>query len=469
MLDGGQMPTRLIDLKRKGVGSDTIRLVSTKDWKQGEHYIALSHCWGNLTELQKSSWCTSPANFKTREQEFLVSSLPATFRDAINVSQELGKRYLWIDSLCIIQGPDGDWDTEAEKMETVFRNAYCTIAATSATDSTKGFLDRPPRTSTLQYATIPNSSHGPVYISTSIDNFSSDVEEGVLNGRAWVLQERALSRRTIHFTERQTYWECGGGIRCESLTFMKNGKVSFRADPEFPNSVKADKRDNEAEIKLFQSLFEDYTSLGLSHNTDRPIAIKSLAIELAKTFETNVRYGIFECYLHRSLLWYRFQDSPMERIWDKSDIPSWSWMAYSGKIKFLQANAYESDEWDPNVQLLRNIPDEAASDSESSGFLLQARLASLYGIEVKGSGHVIRDGSGFEIGQLWFDNQQYSSSKEVLCCVVGRRKEPCTKQHYYVLLVRKGLKDGIYERIGMGSIAKCCLQFNNPDVRVRIS
>jgi hypothetical protein len=39
-----------------------------------------------------------------------------------------------------------------------------------------------------------------------------------LNKRGWVLQERALARRTIYFTARQTYWECGCGVRCETLT-----------------------------------------------------------------------------------------------------------------------------------------------------------------------------------------------------------------------------------------------------------
>jgi hypothetical protein len=51
-------------------------------------------------------------------------------------------------------------------------------------------------------------------------NFDRDLEEGELNQRAWVLQERALSPRTIHFTAGQTYWECGSVIRCESLVQM---------------------------------------------------------------------------------------------------------------------------------------------------------------------------------------------------------------------------------------------------------
>ena len=104
-------------------------------------------------------------------------------------------------------------------MASVFKNAYCTIAATSAENSQKGFLKR--STETPQYALVPNSSHGAVFVSTAMDDFEGDVGKGVLNSRAWVLQERALARRTIHFTTRQMYFECGGGIRCETLTYMQ--------------------------------------------------------------------------------------------------------------------------------------------------------------------------------------------------------------------------------------------------------
>lgn len=127
------MPTRVIDV---GIGRDRVRLISTDKLRQGIHYVALSHCWGKLTKKQKKKWRTTRRNKKRRSRRFFVKQLPPTFQDAIRVTREIGKRYLWIDSLCIIQGDDGDWATEATKMETVFKNAYCTIAATSAEDST---------------------------------------------------------------------------------------------------------------------------------------------------------------------------------------------------------------------------------------------------------------------------------------------------------------------------------------------
>jgi hypothetical protein len=58
------------------------------------------------------------------------------------------------------------------------------------------------------------------YICEAIDDFAHDVESSSLSKRGWVYQERALSRRTIHFAGTQVYWECGQGIRCETMTKM---------------------------------------------------------------------------------------------------------------------------------------------------------------------------------------------------------------------------------------------------------
>jgi hypothetical protein len=144
--------------------------------------------------------------------------LPATFRDAVICTRNLSVRYLWIDSICIIQGQDGDFNEEAKRMEDVFSGADCVLAASRALDQRSGFLG--PR-GKRHFITIQRGNDKPFYVCKTIDNFSKDVIEGSLNKRGWVLQERALARRTIYFTESQTYFECGDGVRCETLTKMR--------------------------------------------------------------------------------------------------------------------------------------------------------------------------------------------------------------------------------------------------------
>ncbi|KAF2183605.1 HET-domain-containing protein, partial [Zopfia rhizophila CBS 207.26] len=309
------LPTRVVDVGDEK-NSLHLRLYRPEKPEEAE-YIALSHCWGKLAKKDKDKFCTTPENVSERHQRFSMDVLPQTFKDAVKVTRELGKRFLWIDSLCIIQDDPKDWDDESKRMEAVFANAYCTIAASSAADSTVGFLKR------LQSNAEP------------IDDFHHDVEESVLSKRGWVLQERALSRRTIHFTETQSYWECGDGVRCESLTHMRNSKSLFLSDLKFPETLK--KRSGPAKIRLFQSLFKRYSRLGLTKSTDRSVAISGLEKRLADTFGKPGRHGVFESYLHRSLLWERSEDTRMKRILYATDrrVPSWSWMAYEGPIEYM--------------------------------------------------------------------------------------------------------------------------------------
>ena len=216
------LPTRVLyvgDIKDSGYNPDYVRLVYPSETSRQE-YIALSHCWGNLLVEEKEVYCTTKDNIAKRQGGFSISELPKTFQDAIKVTRELGVLYLWIDSLCIIQYGDNfeDWKNESGRMESIFSQAYCTIAATAAADSKVGFLERDIGT---EYVYVQDASGKHFYISNDIDDFDNDVDNSKFNTRAWILQESVLARRTIHFSANQTYWQCGEGIYCENFTRLR--------------------------------------------------------------------------------------------------------------------------------------------------------------------------------------------------------------------------------------------------------
>ena len=211
-----RLPTRLIYVGSDGDGVvklQEMRSEDTGDW------IALSYRWGHCPPF-----FTTRKNLISHIMGMNLLALPRTFQDAIKVTRALGQKYLWIDSICIIQGDYGDFNHECKRMEDVYSGAYCVLAASCATDQRSGFLL--PRVE-RDFVTLSSTKgdqgveDGKIYVCSTIEDFRDHVLQGALHKRGWVLQEHALARRTIFFTEHQMYWECGHGVRCESMVKMR--------------------------------------------------------------------------------------------------------------------------------------------------------------------------------------------------------------------------------------------------------
>lgn len=225
-------PRRLLYLG-KNPEDDCCRLVNTNDLRHSSEpvrYIALSHPWGDPDK--HTHFKSLKSNIADHIIGIDISSLPQNFRDAIAITRGVGCSYLWIDSICIRQATrddqghiidEGDFLDEAGHMQDIFSSAYCVIAASSVSGMLDGFLNERERGTTLALPPrkMENNCEAQFYVSNIVDDFERDVEKSLLSQRGWVYQERALARRTIYFTDKQTYFQCGRGIRCETLSKLK--------------------------------------------------------------------------------------------------------------------------------------------------------------------------------------------------------------------------------------------------------
>jgi hypothetical protein len=214
-------------------------------------------------------------------------------------------------------------------------------------------------------------------------------------------------------------------------------------------------------IRLFQHLFERYSKLGITDPTDRPIAISGLVDRLAETFETKSSHGIFEGYLHRSLLWHRAGTARMRRIQFAADrqVPSWSWMASSGQIEYREVECCKI-EWNVDVRLI------------DGALYAPGRPLQQCKIEPRDDGacDVRSAAKDVDVGWVRFDGIDIVDARSVQCVVVGRDVETCPNHLYHVLVVRPVTlrEETMFERVGIGALSRDLLCFQSRPVAVRL-
>ena len=105
-------------------------------------------------------------------------------------------------------------------MNQVYSNSTLNISATGARSDGEGlFCARDPEKE-LRPCIISCSATGSLddlqdYVLSDFSFASRNLTGAPLNQRGWVLQERLLSPRTLHFGATQLFYECRAGTVCE--------------------------------------------------------------------------------------------------------------------------------------------------------------------------------------------------------------------------------------------------------------
>lgn len=356
------LPTRLLDLGQPGQGGRTpwlesdLRLAETT----GHHgrYMTLSYSWGNYKRCR-----TLLSNYQERLSNIPYNILPAVFAQAVKLTRALGVRYLWIDALCIIQEDSEDWRREAASMSDIYWNAVCRLAVTNSKNPTESFFPPQPIITSVPVPHLkgPEIDHangkeeGNLYL-TLPKFYSDDVDKGHLNTRGWVLQERLLSPRTIHFSRDHIYCEdeediCGEDWVRRHFTWLsvidkisqssqidlfpdRHG-IQRRDDPHMPPSYP--KEDYHLISDPWLRIPEIFSKCQLSHQTDRLAAIAGLVKRKQQSPYNGARnfLGLWEESLQVELGWVSCKGSQLKFL-PQLGLPSWTWISYDGPLVFTK-------------------------------------------------------------------------------------------------------------------------------------
>ncbi len=332
-------PTRLLDLQPRCTDIET-RLCLIHQDPPETPYVTLSHCWGTSQCLTLTS-----ANLKYLVAGFQFTELPKCFREAVQITRELGIRYLWIDALCILQDLQEDWHYEAAMMMKVYEDSYCNIAALDASDSEQGcFFQRDPL---LVSRTIVQTNWDNE-LRTSCDVYPCTfwphhVMYSPLYRRAWVVQELALAHRILYYGKEQLFWTCSEMDACETypdgipLPNPRRWK-DLHLETETPGRMNALAPESKQVLyNYWHEILSVYTSSNLTKAEDKLVAISGLAKQLQPYLGDEYLAGVWKESLPSELLWYACYDRVTQQPPKRSSFyraPTWSWACEDGTIGY---------------------------------------------------------------------------------------------------------------------------------------
>lgn len=325
------LPRRLLHI---GANPEHVRLVEHTKPTTGR-YNALSHCWGGKQPLR-----TTKDNIARHLQQIKWDTIPKTFQDAIKLTSHLGIHYIWIDSLCIIQDSEEDWAEESSKMCDVYENAYLTIAAASSPNSSCGLSLSQTGYVRLCGTTTSNQPFDIVAHQRNHNDFDTTDPGMPLFTRAWVFQERILSRRAVYFCADVLGWECASSQHCQCQQCHAHQRIP--GYHYYPRRYRTGLTDapaaDSAMVRSWHDMVRDYTRLNLSFASDKLPALSGLAKRIARQKRPAARYlaGLWSDSLLVDLTWT--YDAKIRNSIDASKAnqegraPSWSWAAWDGEI-----------------------------------------------------------------------------------------------------------------------------------------
>lgn len=368
-----RLPPRIIDVGTAEEAREPYLLET--DGQLGT-YLALSYRWGNANTLR-----TTRADLPTRKKAIAIADMPLTMQDAVTVSRRLGQRYLWIDALCIVQDSKEDWEHHAAQMHTIFTHAWLVISADGAPDCASGFLRPRPvlEFSSCEHPSMFSETSGrpDKVICPRIPHAQVTINQSILSSRAWVLQERLVSKRNIHWTKYEVFWECNElnaserqptesmlpicdaqsgncmiWTRLRKTVQPKARSAATLADPfskakkplhnllrPLPWTPRFDA------YSSWYHIVEEYSKRSLTQPTDRLPAISGLANSFRKQIHRRSKYvaGLWSEDLLQALLWRREPSvynveraSQIDSSFSQDYIaPTFSWASCPAPVQYM--------------------------------------------------------------------------------------------------------------------------------------
>ncbi|KAG4291561.1 hypothetical protein FPRO06_13782 [Fusarium proliferatum] len=344
------IPKRLLDVGQ--LGDPVIGLLEASDDARVSFAIG-SYVWGNGLKkdaIQEAQ--TTKENIGYRMASGIeVTGLPKSIQDLIEVTRQIGLRYLWLDAFCIVQDDTDDAKHQFNSIAEFYKQADLLISAASASDCGEGFLQS--RIVDRCYGAIfelpyewkvdGHEIQGSLLLSEMDLNGSTDNDP--VHKRIWTFQEHLLSSRVISFGSRQIKWTCqqeknivDGGDYYEMVDGLEeNLRIAF-SPSRYPSET------------LMEKDFRVWSWMGIVEEYSRPP-------HMGWTRDQCV-YGIWKTDASRQLLWKKDKPLITEEVEELEVaekggklLPSWSWATLPGEVIYdIGSQLRRLGDTDPTIE-----------------------------------------------------------------------------------------------------------------------
>jgi Heterokaryon incompatibility protein (HET) len=230
-------------------------------------FIALSYVWGSSTIMKAR-----------RFSKILSKDLPRTIQDAVDVTNAVGVRYLWVDALCIPQDDREIRSQQIGQMDKIYRSARAAIVAATGNNAEHGLQGLTRSKEVLKPAIWLN---GELVTCTSLEeDLPAPASLSTWSTRGWTLQEGVLAQRRIIFTNDEIILDCGSNCLRETRFGV------FEEDHRYLNELQNSHNNLENTMTLYEKLLYRYLQRNLSYDEDIIDAFQGISNYLAETSGT---------------------------------------------------------------------------------------------------------------------------------------------------------------------------------------
>lgn len=287
-------------------------------------YIALSYVWG---PIEKQSFALGPVQYQ---------ALPQTIKDAIELVSQLGKKFLWVDLVCVDQLDEKDKQFQIRRMADIYREAFATIVAISGPSANAGLPRMGSNNSSASQ--LKCNIHGRRMVGL-MPTLSQLIWVSPWGRRAWTLQEALLSRRCLYISDFQLYFECNAMQCSESLDETRSyihqldrdvntdlseaniGEGCLRHELVVPGTQR------EHILNAYATRLVLYSYRSMTDPGDAINALSGIIQDWKEHYGAEFYVGLPVQYFDWGLLW-----TAQTYLKRRAKFPSWSWAGWEGAV-----------------------------------------------------------------------------------------------------------------------------------------